>query len=234
LAITTINAMVQGIPEEWVKQNAAIADGFTAMPLEVLVRFGRWSEVMAAPEPPEYLPLARCMRYCARGIACAAMGQLPQAREEQQAFLRAKSQIAPEAAFGNNKALDLMAVAEHLLAGEILYRSGNVEGGIASLREAVRREDQLRYDEPPDWIHPVRHALGAALLQAQQFSEAEQVYRQDLAKLPDNGWALFGLARSLRLQGQAEAAQQFEARFRQVWTDADITITSSCFCQPGR
>jgi tetratricopeptide (TPR) repeat protein len=233
LAIGAIREMLEGIPSEWVKENAAMADGFTAMPLEMLVRFGRWDEVMTAPEPPDYLPLARCMRLCARGIACAARGDVSQARAEQQAFLRAKSALTPEAVFGNNKALDLMNVAEHLLAGEIDYRAGNVSAGLAALREAVKLEDQLRYAEPPDWIHPVRHALGAALLQEGRAAEAEQVYREDLAKLPENGWSLFGLARSLRLQGKTDAAQEFEARFRQAWKDADVTITSSCFCQPG-
>ena len=161
LAVTTMNEMVQGIPPGWLRDNAAIADGFTAMPLEVLVRFGRWEEVLAAPEPPDYLPLARCLRHGARGIAYAAQGNVESAQAEQQSFLRAKSALPPDRIFGNNKAADLLAVAEHLLAGEILYRTGKVDAGITALREAVAREDQLRYSEPPDWIHPVRHALGA-------------------------------------------------------------------------
>jgi tetratricopeptide (TPR) repeat protein len=233
LAIDAINDMARGIPADWVRENAAIADGFTAMPLEVLVRFGRWQEILAAPEPPEFLPIARCMRRCARGIALAAMGQLEQARAEQQAFLAAKASLPEDAAFGNNQAADLMAVAELLLDGEILFRAGETDAGLASLRQAVQREDLLRYDEPPDWIHPVRHALGASLLNAGRAAEAEQVYREDLARLPNNGWSLFGLARSLRLQGKNEEAENYASRFQQVWADADITITSSCFCQPA-
>ena len=53
-----------------------------------------------------------------------------------------------------------------------------------------------RYSEPPDWILPARHSLGAALMQERRFAEAEQVYRDDLARLPENGWSLFGLAQS--------------------------------------
>jgi tetratricopeptide (TPR) repeat protein len=234
LAITSINDMARGIPSDWVRDNAAIADGFTAMPLEVLVRFGRWQEILDAPEPPEYLPIARCMRRCARGVALAALGQLDQARSEQQAFLAAKANLSGEASFGNNRASDLMAVAEQLLNGEILYRAGEIEAGLAALREAVRREDQLRYDEPPDWIHPVRHALGASLLNAGRAAEAEQVYREDLARLPNNGSSLFGLARSLKMQGKDDAARAYEARFQQACSDADVTITSSCFCQPAK
>jgi tetratricopeptide (TPR) repeat protein len=234
LAIDAINEMARGIPPEWVKENAAVADGFTAMPLEILVRFGRWDEVLAAPEPPDYLPIARAMRHCSRGIAFAAKGETVQARAEQQAFLTASKAVPEDAAFGNNAAEDLLAVAEHLLAGEILYREGKVDAGIAELREAVKREDQLRYAEPPDWIHPVRHALGAVLLQENRADDAERVYREDLARLPENGWALFGLARSLHLQGKPQDAMEVDARFRQVWSDSDIQITSSCYCQPAK
>jgi tetratricopeptide (TPR) repeat protein len=233
-AIAAINEMAQGIPPEFVKENAPLADGFTALPLEILVRFGRWDEVLAAPEPPDYLPIARTLRRCARSIAYAAKKDVTNARAERDEFLKARAVVPAEAKSGLNKAEDLLAVAEHLLAGEILYREGKVAEGIAELREAVRREDLLHYSEPPDWIHPVRHALGATLLAEGRAAEAEKVYRDDLKKLPDNGWSLFGLARSLRLQNKEDEAKQVEARFQKAWTDADIKISSSCFCQPGR
>src|SRR5205823_5957309 len=131
LAIATINEMVQmlegraaGAPAvgwpEWVAENAAIADGFTAMPLEVLVRFGRWDEVLNAPEPPDYFPLARALRHVSRGIAFAAKADAAQARQEQRDFLKAKLAVPAGARFGNNEASDLLAVAELLLDGEIL------------------------------------------------------------------------------------------------------------------
>src|SRR5439155_11228478 len=179
-------------------ENAAMADGFTAMPLEVLVRFGRWDEVLNAPEPPDYFPLAQALYRVSRGIAFAAKGDAAQARAEQRAFLLQKKSVPATSRFGNNQAADLLAVAELLLDGEILIREGKADEGIAQLRAAVAREDKLRYSEPPDWIHPVRHALGAALLAAGKPDEAERVYREDLAKQPKNGWSLFGLARSLR------------------------------------
>jgi Flp pilus assembly protein TadD len=95
-----------------------------------------------------------------------------------------------------NKAVDVLGVAEHLLSGEILYREDKPDEAFAALREAVRREDALRYSEPPDWLIPVRHALGAALVQSGRYGEAERVYRDDLGRHPENGWSLFGLARS--------------------------------------
>ena len=95
------------------------------------------------------------------------------------------------------------------------------------------RSPLVRYDEPPDWILPVRHALGATLLQSKKPAEAEAVFREDLRRLPDNGWSLFGLGRSLRLQGKEGEAAEVEARFKEIWAGADIELTSSCFCQPG-
>jgi tetratricopeptide (TPR) repeat protein len=233
-AMDAINEMVAGIPADWLEENAAIADGFTAMPLEVLVRFGRWDEVLAVPEPPEYLPIARALRHCARGIAYAAKGNVQAAYNEQAAFEKAAEAVPEEAAFGNNKAATILGVAKHLLAGEVLYRDGKVEEGLAAMRQAVKIEDTLRYSEPPDWIHPVRHALGATLLKENRAADAEQVYREDLARQPNNGWSLYGLAQSLRLQGKPMEAEQVQAKFVAVWSGADLQITSSCFCQPGR
>jgi tetratricopeptide (TPR) repeat protein len=234
LAITSINDMAQGIPQEWIKENALMADGFAAMPLEVQVRFGRWDEVLAAPEPPDYLPISRSLRHGARGIAYAAKGDAEKARTEQAAFLAARKLVKDEAVVGNNKGFDVLNVAEHLLAGEILVREGAIDKGIAELREAVKCEDALRYSEPPDWIHPIRHALGANLLAVGRPADAEKVYRESLVRLPNDGWALFGLARSLHLQEKHAEAEPFDARFTEAWRDADVKITSSCFCQPGK
>lgn len=233
-ALKAIQEMAAAIPPEWIKENAAVVDGFTAMPLEVLVRFGKWDEVLSAPEPPDYLPIARAMRHCARGIAYAAQNHVSQAKEEQSAFLAAKARVPEGAAFSNNKAEDLLGVAEHLLAGEILYREGKAEESIAALREAIRREDQLRYAEPPDWLRPVRHTLGAVLLSEGLAAEAAQVYRDDLDRYPNNGWSLYGLSHSLEFAGESEKAAKALAQFKLIWADSDFTLTSSCLCLPGK
>jgi tetratricopeptide (TPR) repeat protein len=231
-AIDTINAMAAAVPPEWVKENAAVVDGFTAIPLEVLVRFGKWDEVLAAPEPPDFLPIARAMRHCARGVAYAAKGDVVNAKEEQAAFLSAKGKVPEEAVFSNNKGHDLLDVAQHLLAGEILYREGMVDQAVTALKEAIRREDQLRYAEPPDWLRPVRHTLGAVLLTEGRAADAEKVYREDLKKYPHNGWSRYGLARSLELGGKKTEAAKALAEFNQAWADADFELTSSCLCLP--
>lgn len=234
LAIGAMDDLIATMPAGWAQEFSAIADGYMVMPLEVRMRFGRWDEILAAPEYPEHFPIARTLRHYARGVAFAAKGQTAEARAEHAAFVQARAQVPAEAFFGNNGAADLLAVAEPLLQGEILSREGKVDGGLAALRKAAKQEDRLRYDEPPGWIQPVRHALGATLLEDGRYVEAERVYRQDLKKLPGNGWALFGLGRSLRLQGRNAEAAAVEAQFAVAWAKADVQLQSSCFCQPGR
>jgi tetratricopeptide (TPR) repeat protein len=233
VAVDAIDEMAAVVPREWAIANAAITDGYMVMPLEVRMRFGRWDEILQAPEPDAAFPLARALRHYARAVAYAAQDQTEEARAEQAKFQEARSQVPEERTFGNNKAVDLLEIAANLVEGEILYREGKVDAAFAALREAVRRQDLLRYSEPPDWIQPVRHALGAALLHAGRTQEAEQVYRDDLKRLPENGWSLFGLYRSLELQGKTDEAEKVKARWNEVWKDADITLSSSCLCLPG-
>lgn len=233
LALQHTRAMVAEWPHEFISEYGAVIDFFYASPLEVMVRFGRWDEILAAAEPPETLPISRALRLAARGIAYAARGETDAARAEQQKFLAAMKLVPPDAAYSNNLGVDVVAVAEAMLEGEILYREGRTELGLAQLREAVRREDKLRYDEPPSWIIPVRHALGASLLQVGRVQEAEDVYRADLQRWPNNGWSLYGLAQALKFQDRHAEAAAIEKKFKEVWKHADTEITSSCLCLPG-
>jgi tetratricopeptide (TPR) repeat protein len=232
-AVASIRAMVDGIDPTWLRENALVADGFVAMPVEVLMRFGRWDDILAFPEPDAVFPFSRALRHYARGVTFAAQGEVDKARAEESAFAALKKTISKDAKFGNNTAFDLLGVAESVLAGEIAVREGKTDAAIASLREGVKREDALAYDEPPDWIQPVRHALGAALVRAGKGRDAEAVYRADLAKNGDNGWSLFGLERALRMQKRPEEARTVATRFTKSWEDADIKLSSSCFCLPG-
>jgi tetratricopeptide (TPR) repeat protein len=234
LALSQIRTMVAEIPEEVVKEFAQPSDGMIAMPYEVLLRFGLWDDVLAAPDHPDYLPFTRAFRHAARGIAFAAKGDPKSARAEQAIYLEMAKLIPADQSLGNNTAAGVTAIATPMLEGEILVREGRFDAGLTKLREAVKAEDALKYDEPPGWILPVRHVLGASLMTAGRFAEAEQVYRDDLARLPDNGWALFGLARSLRLQRKnAAEVADLETRFQKTWAHANFELTSSCLCQPG-
>ena len=232
-AIQTIDTMVAEIPPDWSKENAFIVDGFLAMPWEVRMRFGKWEELLDMPDLPETFPIARSLRYAARGIAYAVTGKKDEARAEQKAFERSRATVAEDAIFGNNSGRGILEVSAHLLEGELSFQEGDHKKGLAELRTAVEKEDALRYDEPPDWITPVRHALGAALIEDKKYAEAEKVYRADLKKLPGNGWSLFGLGHALRLQGKTAEADKVEAQFKDAWSTADVTLHASCFCQPG-
>ncbi len=234
LALTHIRAMVAEIPADFMKEWAVAAEGFAAMPFEVLVRFGLWDEILAEPDTyPDYMPFTKALRHAARAIACAAKGDVQAARAEQALFVARAATIPAEATLGNNSLASIIAVATPMVEGEILVREGKLDAGFAALREAIVHEDRLRYDEPPGWILPVRHALGANLMAHGRYAEAEQVYREDLKRLPDNGWSLLGLSEALAKQKNEREAGGVLARFASVWRNADVTITSSCFCQPG-
>jgi tetratricopeptide (TPR) repeat protein len=233
LALREIKTMVDEMPAEAVKEDALFADGYVAMPYEVMLRFGKWDEVLAQPEAAEYLPFTRAFRHAARAVAFAAKGDVKAATAEQEIFLTKLKLVPAESYLGNNPVLAVAEVARHLVAGEILARAGKIDEGVAALRKAVELEDGLRYDEPPPWILPTRHVLGATLMQAKRFADAEQVYRDDLARLPNDAWALFGLAESLRYQHRLAEAKSVDEQFKVMWAKADIPLHSSCLCQPG-
>lgn len=232
-AIVAIDTLVSGMPDAWKRDYAPIADGFLAMPLEVRLRFGRWDEVLAADEPAATYPIARAMYHYASGVALAAKGDAATARKAQAAFAAARAAVPRTAVFGNNSGADVLAVADRMLDGEIAWREGRRDEALASLRRAVELEDALHYDEPPAWILPTRHALGATLLAAKQPREAEEVFRKDLEKHPDNGWALYGLAQAQKEQGKRSDAAKADAAFRRAWDGADYAITGPCACVAG-
>jgi predicted Zn-dependent protease len=115
------------------------------------------------------------------------------------------------------------------LAGEIAAQRRKYDDAIKLLKDAVLLEDGLPYAEPPFWPIPVRHYLGATLLTAGRPHDAEEVYRTDLAKHPDNGWASYGLMQSLRAQGKHSEAEAAERQFQAAWTHADVALTASRF-----
>jgi tetratricopeptide (TPR) repeat protein len=231
-ALSAVRTMTAGVPPQWLAdpKHAAIVDGYVAAPLEVMKRFGRWDDLLAEPEPPTIFPIARAMRHELRGVAYAAKGKVAEAREEQRLFGEAMKKVPDEARFGNNTAADLFAVAADVLEGEILAREGKLDEAVAALRSATAKEGKLRYSEPPDWVVPVRHTLGAWLLKAGKATEAETVYRADLAQWPDNGWSLFGLVASLEAQGKSAEAAAARKLFDVAWKQADVTPPASCFC----
>ena len=225
--------MLRELPEDLVREQAVWAEGFLAAPLHVMVRFGRWEEILAVPEPPEWQVATRAVRHYARGLALASLGRVPEAQAERSAFADAFEQVPPDNLNGNNPMRTVLEVGRAMLDGEVLYRAGDVEGGLARLRDAVALDDALRYDEPWGWMQPARHALGALLLEQGRVEEAEQVYLADLERHRENGWALLGLVECCRRQGRGAEADAVQARLDAAWARADVRPAASCYCRRG-
>ncbi len=229
VSLAAAREVINGVPAEYLKANPFM-DGFMTIELEALMRFGRWDDILKVAEPPSYLPVTTCMWRFTRGVALAAKGEVEHAERERELFNDALVRVPKDTPFGNNKAEQVLAIAAKVLNGEIAYRKKSIDVAVAELSEAVKLEDQLKYNESPDWIVPARHALGAILVDAGRYAEAEKVYRDDLAVRPNNGWALYGLAKCLRTSGSPAEAAAVQARFDRVWSRADVRIDSSCLC----
>src|SRR6185295_5666598 len=161
----------------------------------------------------------------ARGLAFAGLGRLEEAKKELASTRETGAGLPADAMAAFNSAHHLLAIAENMLAGEIAAKRGDMDEAVRRLEEAAKTEDSLRYDEPPDWYVPTRHALGAALLAAGRPAEAEKVWEEDLRRHPENGWSLHGLAESLRLQKKDDTAAR--QRFEAAWKNADMKLAAA-------
>lgn len=201
-------------------------DYFLALPWLAQVRFQRWGQILAADEPqwPQHASsFPRAMRHYARGIALARLARADEAAKELAALQKAAAdpRLGELTLKGIDDLTALLALAETSLRGEILLARRQFGPALAQLRRAVELEDALESEEPPPWPLPARQALGAALLLAGQPREAAEAFRADLDRHPENGWALYGLAESLRRSKNAAEAQRVQARFLAAWKEAD-------------
>lgn len=234
VAIAQTDRVVRNLPLETVRENPLFFDAFLTVGLDARKRFGHWQEIVDAPAPPADLPVSTAYWHFVRGIAFSAMNRLDDAEKERALFHAALPKIPEDAFWGSNLAADVLHPAVPYLDGEIAYRRGDLGEAARQLEEAVRLEDALKYDEPPPWTTPSRHALGAVLLEDGKPEAAEAVYRADLVRYPENGWALWGLSRALAAEGHEAEAAEVRARFEKTWADADVPMVSSCLCvRPG-
>ncbi|MBD9477858.1 hypothetical protein [Pseudoxanthomonas sp. PXM02] len=193
------------------------------------VRFGRWDEIVAGKNPAEDLPYVTAIWHYAQGMAAIRQSRL----EDAERHLAALRPIAADPKMDTLMVWDryplthATKIAERTVTAELASARGDHDAAVAALREAVKIEDGIPYDEPPGWHAPVRHSLGAILLAANRSAEAEQAYREELQRNPDNGWSLYGLAQSLKVQGKARDAAEVERRFTAAWENADITLSAS-------
>jgi tetratricopeptide (TPR) repeat protein len=232
-ALDAARRLETDVPSTFLERYPMIADGWMAAAPHVLVRFGKWHDILELPEYPEERPISRAMRRYARSIANSALGRVDEAREEIAAFEREAGRTPMEWTIGFNPAHAVYPLARRMMAGELAFRVGDHDKAFAELRAGVEIEDQLLYDEPPSWLQPTRHALGALLMAAGRYAEAETVYEADLRKNPRNGWALLGLEQARRRLGKTEGLDELARERSKSWKRADRTPTSSCYCEPG-
>ncbi|MBT8367340.1 MAG: hypothetical protein KJP23_21825 [Deltaproteobacteria bacterium] len=205
---------------------------FLVAPLFAYTRFGEWQAILSEPRPPQDSLFWTGVWHYARGLAFTATGQPNDANRELDHLRNIAAQQSLEdyrVTFSRNGAQSILEIATEVLAGELAAMRGYYDLAVARLHRAALLEDNLIYNEPPDWHVPVRQSLGAVLLAAGRPAEAESVYWQDLSRNRENGWSLFGLMQSLRAQGKTEQVAVIEERFRKAWNRADTTLTASRF-----
>ena len=201
---------------------------FLSIPLFAKARFGRWDDILSEPEPrAEYLFETAVWHYV-RGLARSATGDRAAAEEHrrQVAAIAADEKLP---GMGRVSARDMLRLAAVALEADIVSRHEDPGQAIPLFEEAINLQDGLAYTEPPPWYMPMRQALGAALLEADQPDHAEVAFREDLRDWPENGWSLFGLLQSLRAQGKTDEAKRIERRFLRAWSRADIVLTAARF-----
>jgi tetratricopeptide (TPR) repeat protein len=202
-------------------------EGFMTVPLAVEVRFQKWDQILATPQPAAAMQTTTVYWHFARGMALAAKGRVAEAEAEHRLVSEATNKTPPDQVFAmpvNNKAKDVLTIATNVLGAKIALAKKDSDNAIAMLRRAVATQDSLKYDEPPDWFYPVRESLGAVLLLNGNAAEAEKVFREDLDRNPRNPRSLFGLAEALRAQNRAYDAQFVDKQFQSNWKSTDIKL----------
>ncbi len=245
-ALAAAEELVATLPEELLAvASPPMADwleGFVPMKQHVLIRFGKWKEIVAQELPgnPDLFCVTAAMMRYARGVAHSVLGDIAAADEEAAAFEEALTRVPESRYVFNNRCRDVLSIAREMMHGEIEYRRGRLDAAFEHLRAAVELDDHLPYDEPWGWMQPTRHALAALLLEQDRVEEAAAVYRADLGyddtlsracQHPDNVWSLHGYHECLERLGRDEEARILKQRRDLAMARADVPITASCFCR---
>ena len=196
---------------------------FVPTPAFVMLRFGRWEDA-AKWQAPAATPVLRLFQAYVSGVSLAVLGQRSEAQAEIGRFESAAKEVAPDVYFGLNPSANIINLARAVLAARIAAAGGDVNAAIAGWEKAVTLQDQLLYNEPPDWYYPVRESLGAAFMQAGRHADAETVFRTDLGKNARNARSLFGLMTALRAQKRESEAALVERELKAAWKNADKNV----------
>jgi len=244
-ALAAAEALIAQLPEEVLRLKSPpmgdFTEGYIAMKQHVLVRFGKWREIIAQdlPDDPELYTCTTAMMLYAKGVAHSALGEVEAAEAAREAYLAAVPKVSKRRRVHNNIVPDLLKIATEMLNGELEYRRGNYDVAFEHMRASVALDDALPYDEPWGWMQPARHALGALLLEQGEVAEAEAVYRADLGldgslaracQHPGNLWSLHGLHACLARRGETVELPHIKQQLDRAVARADVPVRSSCFC----
>lgn len=247
-ALAATDRMEATITEEILRvKTPVLADWmefFKAVRVYVLIRFGMWEELKGLDqlEDKELYCVTNVMRHYGKGIAYAATAQLEEADKERELFKAASTLVPPTRLDFPNKITDILKVASAMLDGEIEYRRGDYETAFSRLREAICLEDELPFAEPWGWMLPARHAYAALSLEQGRVEQAAIAYAEDLGlsptpkrahQHPNNVWALHGYHECLTILGRQAEANIIQKQLSLALVEADVKITSSCFCRNG-
>ncbi|MEU0588414.1 hypothetical protein [Streptomyces sp. NPDC006132] len=246
VALDTAAQLEAAVPEDLLRvQSPPMADwleAFLGMRVHVLIRFGRWTDILALPAPtdPDLYSVTTALRHYARGVALSATGEVARAEAERELFRAAVTRVPETRMLFNNTCHDILAIAAAMLDGELEYRRGNHDLAFAALERSIALDDNLPYDEPWGWMQPTRHAYGALLLEQGRVAEAEAVYRADLGlddtlpralQHPGNVWSLHGFHECLLRLGRTGEAALVAQQLKLATALADVPIQASCFCR---
>jgi tetratricopeptide (TPR) repeat protein len=241
-ALSAANELIETLPEETLRPMADWFEGFVPMKQHVLIRFGRWQDILdqPLPEDQDLFSVTTAMMHYARTVALANLGDIAAAEAESGLFFAARDRVQEGRMLFNNTCRDILNVAEQMMLGELEYHKGNHDTAFDHLRRSVDLDDNLPYDEPWGWMQPTRHALGALLLEQGHYDEAEAVYRADLGldatlsracQHPGNVWSLHGLYECLTRRGEAAEAMHIKLLLDKAEARAEVPIVASCFCR---
>ncbi len=232
-AMAAARSMWEDIPTDMQEMVAPYIDLWMCSVYDVQKRFGRWDALLAEEAPPACYPVTVAVWRAHRAIAFAALDDFESAELELELFREAKDALPEEYVFGFDPAHRILAVSDLFIQAEIALQQEQWDAAAVLLEEAAVIEDTLSYGEPPQWLQPVRHTLGAVYMSSGQYKKAERVYRDDLKKWPNNGWSLYGLSRALAEQGRTREAQDVFHQYERAWAHADAPTTTSCMCIPS-
>lgn len=202
---------------------------YYTIPYYVAVKLAKWDTMLSLPFPTEGLVYPRAIWHYARGMAYLGKKDITNAQNEMKelSVLAVDTTLQHLTVWDINTTANLVQIALKVLEAGVAVQQKKTDQAISSLKEAIVLEDNLNYNDPPDWFFSTRHHLGAVLLNAGKFREAEQIYLQDLQVWKKNGWALAGLHQSLLKQNKKAEAEKTKKAFDKAWQYADFTLTSS-------